>query len=92
MPRPALRSRSLRRVKRKKPNGKVSVSYERRKPNVAKCAICKKPLKGMPRRRPSQLRKLAKSKRKPERPFGGNTCSNCTRQMFKEELHKLISK
>jgi large subunit ribosomal protein L34e len=84
MPRPALRSRSLRRILKKIPGGAFTIHYSRRKPSVAKCAKCKKPLKGMARKRVSKLKKIAGSMRKPSRPYGGNLCSGCTREVIKE--------
>ncbi len=49
MPRPMYRSRSLRRVYVRLPGGETTIHYERRKPRQAVCAICGKPLNGVPR-------------------------------------------
>lgn len=89
MPRPALRSRSLRRLKKRLPGGRRTVSYERSKPGKGKCAVCKKPLSGMARERPSKLGKLAKSKRKPNRPYGGSLCPKCARETIKAKVLKI---
>lgn len=80
MPAPRLRSRSLRKVFRKVPGGRVSVHYKKRKPQAAKCGNCGSVLKGVPRELPYKMRSLAKTKKKPERPFGGVLCSRCMRQ------------
>ena len=80
MPRPALRSRSLRRVKVRTPGGRVVIHYERRKPSPARCGICGAVLSGVPRERPSKLRKLAHTERRPERPYGGVICPRCLRR------------
>lgn len=86
MPEPRFRSRSLRRVKRKLPGGNTVTHYEKRKPKVAKCAICKIELKGMARERPYKMQKLDRSKKKVERPYGGYLCSNCSRKIIKKEI------
>ncbi len=91
MVRPALRSRSLRRVYRRTPGGRTVVHYERRKPNPARCARCGKPLNGVPRLRPSQLRKLPKTLRRPERPYGGVLCPKCLSELLKEAIRAQIT-
>ena len=84
------KSRSLRQVKVRTPSGKVNVHYEKRKPKVAKCAICGKPLKGVPREIPSRMRKLSKTEKRPERPFGGYICSECLRKIMKDEIREKL--
>jgi len=84
MPRPALRSRSLRRILKKIPGGAFIIHYSKRKTSKAKCAKCKKPLKGVASKRKTAMKKLPKSKRKPSRPYGGNLCSKCSRETIKE--------
>ncbi len=82
------KSRSLRRVSRKLPGGKVTIQYKKRKPGRAKCSNCGKALMGVPRELPSKMRNLAKTKKRPERPYGGVLCSKCMRSKIKEELRK----
>ena len=86
MVRPALRSRSLRRVKIKTPTGRHVVHYKRRRPDTAICAQCKKPLHGIPRLRASRFSDLAKTQKRPERPYGGNLCSPCMRAKMRERM------
>jgi large subunit ribosomal protein L34e len=74
------KSRTFRRVKVKTPGGKTVTQYKKKKPAKAICSGCKNPLKGVPRERPYKMRKLAKTKKRPERPFGGALCSKCTRK------------
>ncbi|NCN39335.1 MAG: 50S ribosomal protein L34e [Candidatus Aenigmarchaeota archaeon CG_4_10_14_0_8_um_filter_37_24] len=88
MVRRALRSRSLKRTQMKVPGGRNVTHYRRRNPNVAKCS-CGMPLSGIPRLRPSEFKKLSKSKRRPGRPYGGNLCSKCSREIFREKVRKL---
>ncbi|MBL7055182.1 50S ribosomal protein L34e [Candidatus Woesearchaeota archaeon] len=85
MPAPNKRSRTFRRVYRKVPGGKTVLHYKKRKPSKAKCGKCKAILKGVPRERPYKMRTMAKTKKRPERPYGGALCSKCTREVFKEK-------
>ena len=77
------------RVKVRLPSGKVVIRERKKRPRIAKCAICKKPLHGIPRLRASQLKKLAKTKKRPERPYGGYLCSKCMRELMREKARKL---
>jgi len=82
------KSRSLRRVYKKTPGSKTRVHYRKRKPGIAKCAICGKPLHGIPRLLPSKFKNLAKTKKRPQRPYGGKLCSKCTKQIIMEKHRK----
>ena len=73
------KSRTFRRIKVTTPGGIRKVLYKKRKPSKARCAMCKSILKGVPRERPKKMSNLAKSKKKPERPYAGNLCSKCMR-------------
>jgi len=63
----------------KLPGNKIKVIFKKRKPKSAKCGICGKELQGIPRLRKGDFRKLSKSERRPNRPYGGNLCSRCMR-------------
>ncbi|MBI5871810.1 50S ribosomal protein L34e [archaeon] len=82
---PRLRSRSLRRIQRRVPGGRTVMHFKKRKPNIAKCAHCKKPLAGVPRLRPYKMKNLQKTKKRPERKYGGILCSACTRRKIMQE-------
>lgn len=84
MPKPAYRSRSLRRVYVKTPGGRTTIHYEDRKPGYARCAKCGRRLQGVPRLKPSELRRLSKTERRPERMFGGVLCINCLEKLLKK--------
>ncbi len=75
------------RVKKKvrTPTGKVKIVEVRKRPKIAKCAICGKPLSGVPREIPSKIRKLAKTEKRPNRPYGGYLCPSCMRKVMKEK-------
>ena len=82
MPAPRLRSRSLRKIFRKVPGGRTSIHYKRRKHKLGKCSGCGDALKGVPHELPHKMRKMAKTKKRPERPFGGVLCGKCMRNMI----------
>jgi len=86
MVRPRLRTRSFKRKKVRTPGNRAVVHYRRKKTSIAKCAICKKSLHGIPRGSRTEIRKLAKTKRRPERPYGGNLCSSCMRKLFRKNV------
>jgi len=67
MPRPAYRSRSLRRVKVKTPGGRTVVHYEKRAKGVPRCTVTGQPLGGVN----SKVYRFGISTRAPSRPFGG---------------------
>lgn len=75
------KSRTFRRVFKKTPGGKTVMRFEKRKPGKHTCTKCDKTLPGTPRQRPVGIRKLPKTARRPERPYGGVLCSSCARQV-----------
>ncbi len=85
MPALRYRSRSYKRTFKRTPGGKTVLQYKKKKPSKHICAECKKPLHGVPRGRPYEIRKLAKSKKRPNRAYGGYLCTECARKVFKQE-------
>ena len=85
MPQPYKRSRTYRRMNAKLPGGRLVIHYVKRKPAKAKCGNCGDFLKGVPRERPLKMSHMAKTKKRPERPYGGNLCSQCTRELIIEK-------
>lgn len=81
-----LRSRTFRRVKIRTPGSIVKIHYRRRNPAKATCGNCCFDLKGVPRLLPFEARNTAKTKKRPERPYGGNFCSKCTREIIKSKI------
>ena len=76
---PRYRSRTFRRVY-KKLASRTTLHYERRKPSKAKCGKCGAVLSGVPRELPYKMMLMPKTKKRPERPYGGILCSKCSRQ------------
>ncbi len=91
MPRPTHRTYSKRRVYRRTPGGRTVVHYRSRKPGWARCALCGRPLNGVPRLRSSELRRLAKTEKRPERPYGGYLCHKCLALRLKEAIRSMAS-
>lgn len=80
MPTGRHKSGALRRVYKRTPGGKVKLTYRKKKPSKAKCAVCGIFLKGTLRERPYIMKKTAKTKKRPQRPYGGVLCSRCMRR------------
>jgi len=81
-------TRSLRRVKKRTPGGRLIVQYKKRKPKIAHCAKCKRMLQGVPRKR--LIMKVPKTGRRPERPYGGVLCSSCSRKLIIEKTSEMF--
>ncbi|MFH1399295.1 MAG: 50S ribosomal protein L34e [Candidatus Woesearchaeota archaeon] len=84
MPAPNKRSRTFRRVFKTSPGGKNKIHYLKRKPGKAKCGKCGAILAGVPNQRPYKMQNMAKTAKRPSRPFGGVLCSRCMRALLKE--------
>ncbi|MGC8982584.1 MAG: 50S ribosomal protein L34e [Desulfurococcaceae archaeon] len=91
MPRPKFRTRSWRRIKVTTPGGRSTIHYEKRRPSKAKCAICGSELHGVPALRPYQLSKLAKTEKRPERPYGGYICPRCLARGLREAVRASLA-
>jgi len=87
VPRPRYRTRSLRKIKVRTPGGKLVTHYEKRHKSWYKCALCGKPLAGVPR----EPKKFPKSSRRPERPYGGYLCAECLRRELTLAVIKLYA-
>ncbi|GAB6947612.1 50S ribosomal protein L34e [Vulcanisaeta sp. JCM 16161] len=74
MPRPALRSRKLRRTQTKTPGGNHVIHYEKKFASKPRCAICGRPLQGIDEARikTKHIAGLTVS-----RPYGGYICHRC---------------
>jgi len=77
-------------IRRRAPSGRIVVRERRKKPKTAKCANCGSNLHGVPRLRPVKLRKSAKTKKRPERVFGGYYCAACIKEIFREKTRGVV--
>lgn len=64
------KSNTLAKVQRRTTSGSTTL-YRRRNRSIAKCAVTKKPLRGIPRLTTTKFKKLNKSKKTVSRPYGG---------------------
>ena len=62
----------------------TKVTYNRRKPKLGSCPVTGETLKGVPRELPAKMRNLAKTEKRPQRPFGGVLSSSASRQELKK--------
>jgi large subunit ribosomal protein L34e len=85
MPRPSLRSRTLRRIHVRTTKGSKLV-YAKRKPKKAHCAVCKQVLHGVASARPYKMSKMSKTEKRPDRPYAGQLCSKCMRLKIKSKI------
>lgn len=75
-----------RRVSVRTPGGRTVYHYRKKRYNAAKCAVCKRPLNGVPNGPRSLLSKLSKSEKRPNRPYGGYLCSRCMRELIERKV------
>ncbi len=80
------KSRTYKRTKVRTPGGKVVMHYGKRLPQKPQCGVCGQQLHGIPQARPYVMRNLAKTKKRPERPYGGVLCSKCMRLKLLEKI------
>ncbi len=92
MPTGKFKSRTFRRIFVKTPGGETKLSYRRRKPGKAQCAMCGDYLKGVASDITVKVRKLSKTQRRPERPYGGKLCSKCMRKVMVDKARALVMK
>ena len=92
MPAGRHKSHTLRKVFVRTPGSKTVVHFRRRKPSKAICGTCKKLLMGVPREIPRRMANLPKTAKRPERPYGGNLCSSCTRKLLKNSTRSVEAK
>jgi len=79
-------------IKRKTPSGRITILIKKAKGDYMKCSICKKPLRGIVRDHPRNLRKYPKSQKRVSRIFGGYLCHKCLERVLKESIRKEVLK
>ena len=65
------------------PGGRSKVQFLKKRTDPARCWMCGTSLAGVPRVRPSELARIPRSSRRPNRPYGGNLCPSCSRRLIK---------
>jgi large subunit ribosomal protein L34e len=76
--RPSLRGKKLKRVRT--PGGRIVYHRVKKKTNYPKCGLCGNILSGVPRVRPYELKRMAKTKKRPERMYAGILCPRCLKR------------
>ncbi len=71
---------------RRSPSGKQGRISKENKPSPARCGVCGTKLLAVPRKTAAEMKKLARTSKRPERPFGGVLCASCSRQLYKEKI------
>ena len=85
--RPSLRGKKWKRVRT--PGGKLVIHKVEKKVNFAKCGVCGTPLAGVPRVKAYKLKSMAKTKKRPERMYGGVLCPSCLGKKIAEAVVKM---
>ena len=62
------------------PGARTKVQYKKKRLSKAACASCGAALAGVPNKEKAALKKIPRSGRRPDRPYGGNLCSKCMRK------------
>ncbi len=80
-----LKSRTFRRVKKVTPGNKDVTHFVKRKPGAPVCAVTGQKLHGIKPATPSGLKKIPKTSRRPDRPYGGVLSSKAMREIIREK-------
>ncbi len=80
---PRFKTKASKKVRKRTPGVRTVTHYKKKKTAKHVCAVCKGLLLGVPRGRIIEIKKMLKSQRVPERPFAGQLCSKCTREVLK---------
>ncbi len=64
------------------PGGRSKVTVKQKRSSRVVCAVTGKPLQAVPQARSAKLQTISKSKRRPERPYGGVLSSKATRKLL----------
>jgi large subunit ribosomal protein L34e len=83
------KSRSMRKIFVKVPGNSVKVHYRKKKPGKAICAVYGTELPGVPRERPTKMKNLPKTCKRPQRPYGGVLSSKAMRDKMKAKTRLL---
>jgi len=64
------------------PGGRVVYHYKHKRHSPARCMRCGAVLNATPTGPRSIIAKIPKSQRRPNRPYGGNLCPRCLREIM----------
>ena len=86
MPAGKHKSRTFIRVFVRNISGKAIKHFRKRKTKKKPCSECGKVLMGVPHKIQSKFNTLPKTKKRPERPYGGVLCSSCMREKIRSQV------
>ncbi|MEM2319680.1 MAG: 50S ribosomal protein L34e [Candidatus Bathyarchaeia archaeon] len=89
MPRPSLRTRSRKRIKKALPGGRSKNHFKKEKPKAPSCFLCGKPIAGIPRLSPAEIRKQNLSNKRVSRLYGGQLCHSCLENALKQAVRQI---
>jgi len=67
-------------VERRSPKGRRVVLTKRGRSRPASCAGCGAILPAVPAKTALEMARIPKTKKRPQRPYGGKLCSTCSRE------------
>ena len=76
-------------IKRRTPGGRASRRLVNDRIGKSHCSSCGAELHGMPRKSQKDTRKLTRTKKRPQRIFGGYFCSACTRETLRDKARSI---
>ena len=80
------KSRTFRRIRKKLSSNRVVRHFVKKSAGKAICGNCGIVLAGTNN---ASLKKLTKTQKRPERPYGGVLCSSCSRKLIKSYARSL---
>ena len=81
-----LKSRRLRRVQVKTPGAQTVTHHRQRNRSIAKCAVTKKPLRGIPRLTNRKFKNLNKTQKTVSRPYGAYMSHTALKNKILKEM------
>jgi large subunit ribosomal protein L34e len=85
------KSKTMRKVFVRIPSGVSVVRYKLRKPSRATCPMTGEKLQAVPNLRPNDLNQLPKTKKRPQRAFGGVLSSRAARRVIMSKARDVQS-
>ena len=86
MPAGRHKSRTFRRIKKKLPGNRTVIHYEKRAHKKAQCSSCGAVLPGVATGKPTKMKNMPKTEKRPERPYAGILCSRCMREKIRSTI------
>lgn len=91
MPRPAHRTNFVIKKRVRTPGGRTVTHYTRRNHSVPKCARCGRPLAGVVSGLPKKVKRYSRTRKRPNRMFGGVLCPSCLATVLRFVVRSALS-